>query len=56
MPVVINEVEVVDTPNESEQPALGSESPAPHNTLLREEDLARMLDEIHEHALRMWSH
>ena len=56
MPVVINEFEVVDTP--AGAPASGGAAPAPGaaTALPDEEDLRRLLAEIAEHALRVWSH
>jgi len=56
MPVVINDFEVVDTP--AGTPASGAATPAQGSApvLPDEEDLRRLLAEIAEHALRIWSH
>ena len=56
MPVVINEFEVVDTASgapsaASAAAAAGSTAPLPD-----EQDLRRLLAEMAEHALRLWSH
>jgi len=55
MPVVINDFEVVDTP--SGAPAAAGAAPPPaQQPLADEEDLRRLLAEIAEHTLRLWSH
>jgi len=56
MPVVINDFEVVDTP--AGAPASGAAAPAQSAApaLPDEEDLRRLLAELAEHALRVWSH
>ncbi len=56
MPVVINEFEVVDTPPGT-PPAVGAApTPSAPQALPDEEDLRRLLAEMSEHALRLWSH
>jgi hypothetical protein len=56
MPVVINEFEVVDTPSGSPpESSAAAVLPAPP-TLPDEEDLRRLMAEMTERALRLWSH
>ena len=56
MPVVINEFEVVDAPaGASAAAGAAAIQPAPPS-LPDEEDLRRLLAEMSEHALRLWSH
>lgn len=56
MPVVINEFEVVDTPaGASAAAGAAATQPAPQS-LPDEEDLRRLMAEMSEHALRLWSH
>ena len=55
MPVVINEFEVVDTPPGTPA-AAGAAPPPAQQPLADEEDLRRLLAEIAEHTLRLWSH
>jgi hypothetical protein len=55
MAVVINEVEVVDTPGASEPRGQG-DSQTSHAMLPQDEELRRVLAEVREHDLRTWSH
>ena len=56
MPIVINEFEVVD-PSPGTPNATGADTTPPaQQPRLDEEDLRRMLAELAEQALRIWSH
>ena len=56
MAVVINEFEVVDTPPAPAGRGAASAPPAPQRMLPDEEDLRRLMAEMAERALRVWSH
>ncbi len=56
MPVVINEFEVVDTPLGTPPASGAAATPSAPPALPEEEDLRRLLAELSEHALRLWSH
>ena len=55
MPVVINEVEVLDA-GATERRTEHSEAQPQRELLPVEEDLRRLLATIAEHELRIWSH
>ena len=56
MPVVINEFEVVDAPAAASAAAGAARAQPAPQSLPDEEDLRRLLAEMSEHALRLWSH
>jgi hypothetical protein len=56
MPVVINEFEVVDTPQAAPRADQQGGTQTPAQALPDPEDLRRMLAELAEQQLRCWSH
>lgn len=56
MPVVINEFEVVDGPPSTASTSSSAAAQQAQPSLPDEEDLRRLLAELSEHRLRIWSH
>jgi hypothetical protein len=56
MPVVINEFEVVDTPPAVPAATATASAQAAPRRMPDEEDLRRLVAEMAERALRVWSH
>jgi hypothetical protein len=56
MPVVINDFEVIDAPRGAAAASAAAPAQAEPPPLPDEEDLRRLLAEMSEQAVRIWSH